>query len=632
MGRIRRFFSVTLVALMLSCTLLPAVVSAENTNQVTVLFTHDLHSHFLPVEAEDGGESGGYARLASVIRKEKQEHPDALLLDGGDFSIGSLIQTLYTSRAAELRTMGALGFQATTLGNHEFDHESSGFAQMLQAAYTSGDVLPEILLANYRPSQQNPDQLDIQRAMAAYGIKESAIFETGGVKVGVFGLMGLDAHDCAPTSGFELEDPAVAAKRCVEKLKEQGAELIVCLSHSGTDGNAKKSEDEQLAKNVDGIDVIVSGHTHTTLSEPILVEDTYIVSSGPYGRNLGSITLSWDDAREEKQLVEYELIPVNQTVTEDETIAQQVEEWKRQVGSEYLGRYRLSYDQVLTRTNFDLKTPESGVQQGNHLGELVADAFLWAVENLEQGASQVPTVAVTADGVLRADLLQGELTTSMAFDVLSMGVGSDGTSGFPLVSVYLTGKELKAAAEVDASVTPIMPSAQLYMAGMSYSFNTNRMFFNRVTDVELAGGVELQDDQLYRVVTGMYSAQMLGTVKSKSMGLLSLEPKMADGTPVTNFEDCILYDKNGNEIKDWYALASYLSSFGKDGVPEHYRFADGRKQVSHSLNPIQLVKNLNWISFVALAAILLLAVVVFCVVRAVTGRLFGHRGRRRYRG
>ena len=632
MGRIRRLFSVVLVALMLSCTLLPAVVSADNTKQVTILFTHDLHSHFLPVESEDGGESGGYARLATVIQKEKQEHPDALLLDGGDFSIGSLIQTLYTSRAAELRTMGALGFQATTLGNHEFDHESSGFAQMLQAAYTSGDVLPEILLANYRPSQQNPDQLDIQRAMAAYGIKESAIFETGGVKVGVFGLMGLDAHDCAPTSGFELEDPAVAAKRCVEKLKEQGAELIVCLSHSGTDGNAKKSEDEQLAKNVDGIDVIVSGHTHTTLSEPILVEDTYIVSSGPYSRNLGSITLSWDDAQEEKRLVEYELIPVDQTVTEDETIAQKVEEWKSQVGSEYLGRYRLSYDQVLTRTNFDLKTPESGVQQGNHLGELVADAFLWAVENLEQGASQVPTVAVTADGVLRADLLQGELTTSMAFDVLSMGVGSDGTSGFPLVGVYLTGKELKAAAEVDASVTPIMPSAQLYMAGMSYSFNTNRMFFNRVTDVELAGGVELQDDQLYRVVTGMYSGQMLGTVKSKSMGLLSLEPKMADGTPVTNFEDCILYDKNGNEIKDWYALAGYLSSFGKDGVPEHYRFADGRKQVSHSPNPIQLVKNLNWISFVVLAAILLLAVVVFCVIRAVTGRLFGRRGRRRYRG
>ena len=632
MSIIRRLISAGLAVLMLSCTLLPAAASAESTRETTILFTHDLHSHFLPVETDDGGQSGGYARLATVIRQEKQEHPHALLLDGGDFSIGSLIQTLYTSRATELRTMGALGYDATTLGNHEFDHESTGLVKMLQAAYTSGDTLPAVLLANYRPSAENPSQLDIQRTMAAYGIKESMIFERGGVKVGVFGLMGLDAHDCAPGSGFSLEDPIKAAERCVDKLEEQGAELIVCLSHGGTDEKSKKSEDEQLAKKVDGIDVIISGHTHTTLEEPVLVEDTYIVSSGPYCENLGSMTLSWEKGSGEKQLVDYELIPIDETVKEDASISAMVGEWKKLVGVEYLGRYGLSYDQVLTRTSFDLKTPEYGVQQGNALGELVADSFLWAVENLEENAPDVTTVAITADGVLRANLMQGDITASMAFDVLSMGVGSDGTSGYPLVGVYLTGKELKAAAEVDASVTPIMPAAQLYMAGMEYKFNTNRMFFNRVTDTCLESGEEIQDDQLYRVVTGMYSAKMLGTVKSKSMGLLSLEPKMADGSPVTDYNDCILYDKNGNEIKDWYALAAYLSSFGKEGVSAGYQFSDGRKQVSHSFNPIQLVKNLNWISFAALAAILLLIVVMVLVVRKVFRRLFGRRYGGQYRG
>lgn len=83
---------------------------------------------------------------------------------GGDFSIGSLVQTLYTTRAAELRTMGALGYDATTAGNHEFDHTGLGFAQMLTAAYTSGDPLPALLMANYAPSAGGPDQLDIQRA------------------------------------------------------------------------------------------------------------------------------------------------------------------------------------------------------------------------------------------------------------------------------------------------------------------------------------------------------------------------------------------------------------------------------------------------------------------------------------
>ena len=157
------------------------------------------------------------------------------------------------------------------------------------------------------------------------------------------------------------------------------------------------------------------------------------------------------------------------------------------MSSGYLAPYGLTYDQRLTRLSFDLPAPESGVQSGSALGELTADAYLWAAEHLAGVEPGTPTVAVTADGVLRAPLYAGELTTSMAFDVLSMGVGEAGSAGFPLVSCYLTGKELRAVAEVDASVTPLMPAAQLYTAGMSYSFNTHRVPFNRVTGVWLTG-------------------------------------------------------------------------------------------------------------------------------------------------
>ena len=99
---------------------------------------------------------------------------------------------------------------------------------------------------------------------------------------------------------------------------------------------------------------------------------------------------------------------------------------------------------------------------------------------------------------------------------------------------------------------------------------------------------------------------------------------------------CILYDKNGNEVKEWYALASYLKSFGNDGVPNWYAAPDGRKDVSHSWNPIQLLKNPNWITLVVLGAVLIAVLVVVLIVRAVSNRLFGRRGgsRRagRYRG
>lgn len=662
--KFRRFSAFFLALLLAVLCVLPVGAVAEGctqeTNVTTILFTHDLHSHFLPQSTAEGGESGGYARLKTVIDGERAVNPDALLVDGGDFSIGSLIQTLYTTQAAELRTMGAMGYDAVTIGNHEFDHKGTGFAEMLNSAKAAQQaavelllvdarpledmdayrerfgpvtpVLPTLLEANYAPADDNPDRAFIRSAMEDYGVTDCMTLERGGVTYGLFGLMGVDSDECAPTSGFTRTDAAKAAKRCVETLKGEGAEIIVCLSHSGTGDSLASSEDEELAKAVDGIDVIVSGHTHSTLAEPLVVNDTYIVSSGPYCQNLGSLTFSWDDGGE-KRLLDYRLIPIDETVAENPEIAGLVEQWKDMVGETYLARYGLTYDEVLTHSDYDLNTPASAVQENNGLGTLVSDAFLWADRTMNAAYADSPhTVSVTADGVLRANLPAGDLTAAMAFDVLSMGVGEDGTSGFPLVAVYLTGKELKAAMEVDASVTPIMPAAQLYMSGAKYAFNTKRMFFNRVYDAALTdvtfdesgtgNAYEIDDNALYRVVTGMYSAQMLGTVKSKSMGLLSLEPKQANGTPVTDFADCILYDANGNELKEWYALAAYLEQFGEDGLPDRYADpANGCKQVSDSFAPGQLLAGWNGITWVVLGIVLLTLALILLLIRSLRRRI-----------
>ena len=664
--KFRRFSAFFLALLLAALCALPVGAVAEGctqeTNVTTILFTHDLHSHFLPQPTAEGGESGGYARLKTVIDGERAMNPDALLVDGGDFSIGSLIQTLYTTQAAELRTMGAMGYDAVTIGNHEFDHKGVGFAETLNSAKAAQQaavglllvdarplenmdayrerfgpvtpVLPTLLEANYAPADDNPDRAFIRSAMEDYGVTDCMTLERGGVTYGLFGLMGVDSDECAPTSGFTRTDAAEAAKRCVETLKGEGAEIIVCLSHSGTGDSLASSEDEELAKAVDGIDVIVSGHTHSTLAEPLVVNDTYIVSSGPYCQNLGSLTFSWDDGGE-KRLLDYRLIPIDETVAENPEIAGLVEQWKDMVGETYLARYGLTYDEVLTHSDYDLNTPASAVQENNGLGTLVSDAFLWADRTLNAAYADSPhTVSVTADGVLRANLPAGDLTVAMAFDVLSMGVGEDGTSGFPLVAVYLTGKELKAAMEVDASVTPIMPAAQLYMSGAKYAFNTKRMFFNRVYDAALTdvtfdesgtgNAYEIDDNALYRVVTGMYSAQMLGTVKSKSMGLLSLEPKQADGAPVTDFADCILYDENGNELKEWYALAAYLEQFGEDGLPDRYADpANGCKQVSDSFAPGQLLAGWNGITWVVLGIVLLILALILLLIRSLRRRSGG---------
>ena len=225
----------------------PALASQPAENQITVLFTHDLHSHLLPAADETGTQYGGFARLKTVIDQQRRAFPDALLLDGGDFSMGSLFQTAYATSALELRAMGAMGYDVATFGNHDYDYRASGLTDMLRAALDSGDPLPAIVEANYLPPAQGEAGYDetaqgVWDAFADYGVADYVLLERGGVWFAVFGLMGTDAHASAPMSGMVLHDAQDTARRVVEQatadcLAQNGVEpVVVCLSHSGTDG------------------------------------------------------------------------------------------------------------------------------------------------------------------------------------------------------------------------------------------------------------------------------------------------------------------------------------------------------------------------------------------------------------
>lgn len=221
-------------------------------------------------------------------------------------------------------------------------------------------------------------------------------------------------------------------------------------------------------------------------------------------------------------------------------------------------------------------------------------------------------------GTIRDTLQKGEITVSDAFNVCSLGIGADRIVGYPLVSVYLTGKELRTVAEIDVSVSPIMTVAQLYPSGMVWTYNSNRMILNRVTQVMLYDGVsyeEPKDDELYRVVAGLYSAQMLSSVEDTSMGLLKITPKDKDGNPVKNFEDHIIYDRNGAEVKEWYALASYLDSFDENEsdiskISDSYKETEGRKVDTDSKNIVELLKQPNKFFFMICGIVLLLVVIL----------------------
>lgn len=597
--------------------------------QVTVLFTHDLHSHFLPALDENGAEYGGYARLKTVIDQQRAAHPDAVLVDGGDFSMGSLFQTAYTTSALELRMMGQLGYDATTFGNHEFDYLPSGLTAMLNAAVDSGDALPALTDANYLPplpgeAGYGETAQEVWDALERYGVEQEYILlERGGVYYAIFGITGVDSHKCAPNSGMVLQDPAQTAQRVVDEARAYcwdtyGVQpLVICLSHSGT--SEGKGEDYALAEMVTGIDLIVSGHTHTTLKEPIRVKDTWIVSAGEYGKYLGVVTMDYKP-NGENLLTDYELIPIDDSVEADPRISALVEEYKGKVEQDYLSRYGMTFDQVLIQNPYVFDTVDEvyATQHESTLGNLFSDAYKWAAEQ----ADGVPVdIALTAAGVIRESLPVGAVTVSDVFNAASLGVGTEGE----LVSVYITGRDLKNVLEVDATVQPLMGAAQLFCSGVEYSFNTNRMFFNKVDAACLrrADGMleEIQEDRLYRLVTGMYCGEMLGAVESTSFGLLTVTPRDAEGN-VLDLEDLSRYvvrDANGNPVKEWYAIASYLE--GMEGeMDEQYSRPDGRKVVYSSLNPVDLLRNANQFTAILIAVVLLLAALLTGVYRLVRRR------------
>ncbi len=615
-----------LIAVMLCVMLLVpcmgAMADTAEPTEITILFTHDLHSHLLPALDENGEEYGGYARLMTLIKEQKAIDPNAILVDGGDFAMGSLFQTAYPTSAIELRMMGSMGYDATTFGNHEFDYLPKGLAAMLNAAVDSGDPLPMILDANYLPpvegdSAYTADSALVQAAFDRYGIKEYTILERGGVYYVLFGIFGFNADDCAPNSGMVFADPAETAQRVVDAAVAEcaatyGAEpVVVCLSHSGT--SSREGEDYDLAQKVNGIDVIVSGHTHTTLNEAIVVNGTYIVSVGEYGRNLGVLHLT-RNADGTLSLSSYEMLPVNAEVSDDPEIAALVEQFKTAVDTDYLSAYSMSFDKVLTSNPYTFDTVDEvyATQHESTLCNVFSDAYKWAVE---QATGETVDMAVTASGVIRESLPMGNVTVSDVFNAASLGVGTEGE----LVAVYITGQDLLNALEVDASVQPLMRSAQLFSSGVEYSFNTNRMLFNKVDYARLRrndGSLEeIDKEKLYRVVTGMYCGQMLGSVEETSFGLIAITPRTADGTPIAADElvNYVVRDENGVPLKEWYAIASYLEQMGGE-MDAQYAQPDGRKVVYSSWNPVDLLRNANWFTFALIAVVVVAALLLWLII------------------
>ena len=592
-----------------------------------IVFTHDMHSYIDPVQVNENGvlvEKGGFARIKTIIDSVKKQNENTFVLDGGDFSMGTLYQSVFSEKALELRLLGLMGYQATTIGNHEFDYRSDGLAKMLDAAKASNDPLPIIVQSNinWEASQGEYTEM-LHKSMENYGVKKYAIIQAGDLKAAVFGLMGKEAASYAPTSGLIFDDIVESSKEIVNEIKKnENVDLIIALSHSGTNSDPKSSEDEILAKEVPEIDVIISGHSHTYMDNPILIGDTAVVSAGEYGRFVGNLQLSKKENNRWK-VDQFTPIPVDESIEPDPDLQKTIDHYRESLNS-YIQLFGFdSYDQIIARNPYPFDSVQALYKDpvDNPLGNLISDSYVYEIKKVE-GENYIPVdVAIVPVGIIRSTLNQGDIHVRDAYEILSLGIGEDGISGYPLINVYLTGAELRMVAEIDASLSDLMSGTKLYWSGLYSEFNPHRMILNRVVDVKLIGEdgslKDLDDKKLYRVVAGLYSGQMLGAVESMSKGLLQLKPKDKDGNPLEGFSSVIIKNQSGMEVKEWYAFADYLSSFEKiDGIstiPAKYSKSEGRKVINDSTGIKDILRNPS-APFLKVAGILLLAILIIVLI------------------
>ena len=470
--------------LLTGATLALASVGAQADYSLTILHTNDFHARFEPISKYDSGCSaedndegkcfGGSARLTSAIADARARSDNSVLVDGGDQFQGTLFYTQYKGQlAAEM--MNHLGYDAMTVGNHEFDDGPEVLRAFVGAVnfpvlMSNGDVSREPLLAGK--------------------IATSAVITRQGEQIGFVGLTPMDTHELAsPGENISFSDPVAAVQSEVDALSAKGINKIIVLSHSGY------RVDQHVAANTTGVDVIVGGHSNTYLSNvsdrakgpyPTMVGNTAIVQAYAYGKFLGELNVTFDDAG---VLVsaEGEPLVMDGKVVEDADvkalIAQRAEPLEA-IRNQVVGASADAIDG--DRSSCRLMECE--------MGNLVADAMLERVRG--QGVS----IAIQNGGGLRASIDAGEVTMGEVLTVLPFQN--------TLATFEATGAQITAALENGVSQIEEGAGRFPQVAGLRYTFDiTGTAGESRIIAVQVQDGdgfTAIDPAATYSVVTNNY--------------------------------------------------------------------------------------------------------------------------------
>lgn len=429
------------------------------TTRITISHTNDVHGHI--DESKSSGEFG-YAKLATLMKEWRQENKNFLLIDAGDVTQGTVFANQFKGESIA-PILNALDYDLTIPGNHEFDF---GLEQLLK-----NKELIKAPMVNSSVTKEDGSNL----------FTPSFITEVGGLKLAFFSVLTQETPILTHpdnVKGLTFQDPVEIARKLVPELKKQ-ADRVILVSHAGYD------VDLNIAKSVSGIDLIIGGHSHTKLEQPVIVNGTYITQDWEYGKSL---------AREDLYYYKNELVSLNgglkqydEKVEPDPQIAGLVKE--------VTGKIDDVLNVVIGKSGVDLEGDRTIVRKKeSNLGNFITDAMLAKTKSFPGYEADI---ALTNGGGIRTQVKAGDITKKMLYDVLP----------FPntVVIIDATGSELKAALENGVSQVETGAGRFPQISGMSFEWDPSQPAGSRVSNVKI-GGEELDLGKTYKLATNDFVA------------------------------------------------------------------------------------------------------------------------------
>ena len=462
--RNKRIFSLFLsLMLVFGIFLAPMSTYAEEaeTVELTIVHLNDVHGRLSPDEREGGI---GFGRIKTKVDELKEANSNLLLVNAGDTLHGDIDINL-TDGEAMVKMMNLMGFDIMVPGNHDFNY---GYERLLELKD----------MANFPIVGANI----VKEADGSSDLKPYEIFEFDGVKVGVFGLGTAETKFKSHpknTEGIKFEDEIEVSKKMVEELKKEGADVIIALAHLGVKGTSGITSKE-LAEKVEGIDLIIDGHSHEELNEEI--GDTLLVQAGSYNKNIGVVNIKIEDGEitdKKASLITYEEAMALEPDAEIEAAIKKLEELNKPKKETVVGKTKVNLD----GEREDVRTKET------NLGNLITDAMLASVENGD--------IAFANGGGIRASIPAGDITLGHV------------TTSFPftntIAAIEVTGQELVDALEHGVDLYPDQAGHFPHVSGMTYKFNVEKPVGERIEEVIIkAEPVDLE--KTYVLVTNDFMA------------------------------------------------------------------------------------------------------------------------------